>query len=287
MTSDRINDVRSTNDTTHAQKYPCHIRVGTSGYSYAEWVDAGFYPLDTKPGRMLTCYAQIFSVTELNYTWYQMPKAQAIERMRQQVPPGFQFAAKLTRYLTHEVDESAWRGCVKQYRDGIAPLMQSGQLSAVLLQFPPSFHRVPKNRHYLAALLDELDGLPIAIEFRHVSWAVESVYTELERRRITLVIVDTPDIKGLFPTVDIITNPDLFYVRLHGRNAGGWRSGNMQKQFNYDYADNELREWAEGRIEKMAEHTRNGLIFFNNHVQAQAPGNAVKLVGMLETGGLI
>lgn len=287
MTSDRINDVRSTNDTNHDQKYRCHIRVGTSGYSYAEWADAGFYPLDTKPGRMLTCYAQIFSVTELNYTWYQMPKAPAIERMLQQVPPDFQFAAKLIRYLTHEIDEDAWRGYVKQYRDGIAPLVQSGQLAAVLLQFPPSFHRLPKNRRYLAALLDELDGLPMAIEFRHVSWAVESVYAELERRRVTLVAVDTPDIKELFPTVDIITSPDLFYVRLHGRNAGGWRSGNMQKQFNYDYADNELREWAEERIEKMAEHTRNGLIFFNNHVQAQAPGNAMKLAGMLTAGGLL
>jgi uncharacterized protein YecE (DUF72 family) len=164
---------------TPKTKYRCHIRVGTSGYSYAEWAEAGFYPLDTKPGRMLTCYAQIFPVTELNYTWYQMPKSQAIERMLQQVSPDFQFAAKLIRYLTHEIDADAWRGHVKQYRDGIAPLVQSGQLAAVLLQFPPSFHRVPKNRHYLAALLDELDGLPMAIEFRHVSWATESVYAEL------------------------------------------------------------------------------------------------------------
>ena len=207
--------------------------------------------------------------------------------MLQQVSPEFQFAAKLNRYLTHEIDADAWRGYVKQYRDGIAPLVQSGQLAAVLLQFPPSFQRVPKNRHYLAALLDELDGLTMAVEFRHVSWAAESVYAELERRRITLVAVDTPDIKGLFPTLDIMTSPDLFYVRLHGRNARGWRSGNMQKQFNYDYADNELREWAEERIEKMAGHTRNGLIFFNNHVQAQAPGNAVKLQRMLRDRGLI
>ena len=212
---------------TPKAKYSGHIRVGTSGYSYAEWADAGFYPLDTKPGQMLTCYAQTFSVTELNYTWYQMPKSQAIERMLQQVSPDFQFAAKLIRYLTHEIDKDAWRGYVKQYRDGIAPLIQSEQLAAVLLQFPPSFHRIPKNRHYLAALLDELDGLPLAIEFRHVSWATESVYAELERRRITLVVVDTPDIKGLFPTIDVITSPDLFYIRLHGRNARGWRSGNM------------------------------------------------------------
>jgi len=277
----------NTNDTTHDLKYRCDIRIGTSGYSYAEWTDAGFYPLDTKPGQMLACYAQSFPITELNYTWYQMPKSQSIERMRQQVPMGFQFTAKLIRYLTHEIDTDAWRGYVKQYRDGIAPLVQAGQLAAVLLQFPPSFHRTPKNRRYLAALLDELEGLPMAIEFRHVSWAAESVYAELERRRITLVTVDTPPIKGLFPTIDIVTSPDLFYIRLHGRNTRGWRSGNMQKQFNYDYADSELREWAEERIEKMAGHTRSGLIFFNNHVQAQAPRNAGTLTGLLKERGLI
>ena len=53
----------------------CRLRVGTSGYSYAEWVDAGFYPPGTEPSRMLAAYARHFSITELNYTWYQMPKA--------------------------------------------------------------------------------------------------------------------------------------------------------------------------------------------------------------------
>jgi len=275
------------NKPSQKPKYGCDIRVGTSGYSYAEWAEAGFYPLDTKSGGMLACYAQTFTVTELNYTWYQMPKSQAVERMRQQVPPNFQFAAKLIRYLTHEIDVDAWRGHVKQYRDGIAPLIQAGQLAAVLLQFPPSFHRVPKNRRYLAALLDELAGLPLAIEFRHVSWATESVYAELERRRVSLVAVDVPAVKGLFPTVDIVTSPDLFYVRLHGRNTRGWRSGNMQKQFNYDYRDSELREWVEERIEKMAAYTRGGLIFFNNHVQAQAPRNALALKTLLKERGLV
>jgi uncharacterized protein YecE (DUF72 family) len=272
-------------DSGPDKKYDCTIRIGTSGYSYAEWTDAGFYPLDTKPGGMLQWYAQTFSITELNYTWYQMPKAQAIERMLQQVSQDFSFAVKLIRHLTHEVDEGGWRGYVKQYREGIAPLVQSGQLAAVLLQFPPSFHRTPKNRHYLAALLDELGGLPLAVEFRHISWAAERVYTEFERRRVTLVTVDAPNLKGLFPTLDVITNADFFYIRFHGRNAKGWRSGSMQKQFNYDYTDDELREWADGRIEKMAGRTRDGLIFFNNHVRAQAPRNAVRLEALLRERG--
>jgi uncharacterized protein YecE (DUF72 family) len=184
---------------TEPTKSSCRLRVGTSGYSYAEWVNAGFYPPGTRSGQMLPLYAQTFPITELNFTWYQMPKAATIERLRQQAPPSFRFAAKLTRTLTHEVDPNQWRGQVSRYRDGMAPLTQARQLTAVLLQFPPSFSRAPKNRHYLAALLDELDGLPLAVEFRNTSWATDRVFDELERRRTTLVAVDEPNLPGLFP----------------------------------------------------------------------------------------
>jgi len=272
---------------TETPKHNCRLRVGTSGYSYTEWVNAGFYPPGTRSGQMLPLYARTFPITELNFTWYQMPKAAAIERMRQNAPPGFRFAAKLTRTLTHEVDPGQWRGQVAQYRDGMAPLTQTRQLTAVLLQFPPSFSRAPKNRHYLAALLDELDGLPLAVEFRHASWAADRVFAELERRRTTLVAVDEPKLPGLFPQLDVVTNPDLFYIRFHGRNVKGWRSGNMQKQFDYDYSDAELQEWADKIITPMARQAGNGLIFFNNHVRAQAPKNARRLISQLIERGLL
>jgi uncharacterized protein YecE (DUF72 family) len=274
-------------DSKTSKMIACRLWVGTSGYSYGEWTDAGFYPAGTKSSRMLPLYAQHFPITELNYTWYQMPKAHAIERMRQLAPADFHFAAKLTRSLTHEINPDQWRGQVTQYRDGIAPLLQSRQLTTILLQFPPTFARVPGNRHYLAALLDELDGLPLAVEFRHASWATARVFTELERRRTTLVAVDEPDLPGLFPKLDIVTNPDLFYVRFHGRNANGWRSGIMQKQFDYDYRDEELREWVDRRIGKMAAQADSGVIIFNNHVRAQAPRNAVQLINLLVERGLL
>jgi uncharacterized protein YecE (DUF72 family) len=263
------------------------IQVGTSGYSYSEWIDAGFYPPGTRAGHMLPLYARLFPVAELNYTWYQMPKAPALERMRRQAPPAFRFAVKLTRTLTHEIDPDQWRGQAAQYRDGIAPLVLAGQLAAVLLQLPPSFDRTPERRRYLAALLDALEGLPVAVEFRHVSWATDRVFMELEKRRTTLVAVDAPDLPHLFPRLDVVTNPDLFYIRFHGRNAGGWRSGNMQQQFDYDYSAAELQEWAAQPIASMARRARCGLIFFNNHVRAQAPSNARRMIRLLAATGLV
>jgi len=261
----------------------CPLRVGTSGYAYPEWSEAGFYPPGTPAREMLALYARQFSVTELNYTWYQMPRAAAMERMLPKVPADFGFAAKLTRTMTHEIDPHGWRGKAVQFRDGIAPLMQAGRLLSVLIQLPPTFERNAANRRYLAHLLDALAGLPLAVEFRHRTWALAPVFDELQRRRVTLVAVDAPDLPYLFPKLDVVTNPDLFYVRFHGRNARGWRSGNMQKQFDYLYSSNELQQWSRTIIPKMAARAHSGIAFFNNHVRAQAPRNANMLMTELCT----
>jgi uncharacterized protein YecE (DUF72 family) len=260
--------------------------VGTSGYSYAEWVGGGFYPSGTRSADMLAVYARSFPITELNYTWYQMPRAEMIERLLQRAPTAFRFTAKLNRSLTHEIDPDLWRGCAAQYRDGIAPLHQSGQLMAILVQLPPGFVYVPPNRRYLAALLDELEGLPLAVEFRHRSWAREQVFAELRRRRVALVAVDTPELPGLFPPLAAVTNPALFYVRFHGRNSRGWRSGDMQKQFDYDYSDEDLQQWCDKQVVDLLTGARDGVLFFNNHVRAQAPANARRLMALLRARGL-
>ncbi len=257
------------------------LYIGTSGYSYAEWVDAGFYPDGTHSANMLDHYTRMFSTSELNYTWYQMPKAPAIERMCAKVPDHFRFTAKLTRTMTHEIKKGQWQKEAILYRQGIEPLIKTQKLLCVLIQLPPYFKRTPDMRSYLAALLDELAGLPLAVEFRHDSWVNDKVFSELQRRKVTLVSVDEPDLPGLFPFLDVVTNPDLFYIRFHGRNAKGWRSGNMQKQFDYNYNDWELKEWAATIKDTMMPEAATGGIYFNNHVRGQAPKNALRLLSLL------
>lgn len=278
--------MNTTPNINQEPSHPCHLFVGTSGYSYTEWTDAGFYTPGTKSGQMLSQYAEHFSTTELNYTWYQMPKAEAIERQRSMVPPEFLFAAKLTRTLTHEIDPKLWPDHAVSYRNGVVPLVQTGQLAAVLIQLPPMFTRTPPNRKHLAELLDKLHGLPLAVEFRHSSWANDRVFAELERRKVTLVAVDEPDLPGLFPALDVVTNPDLFYIRFHGRNAKSWRSGNMQLQFDYNYSDEEMAQWIDEKIAPMSQQARKGILYFNNHVRAQATNNARETIRLLERYGL-
>jgi uncharacterized protein YecE (DUF72 family) len=285
---DPVEDAEQTSSTMSAEQSDrCALWIGTSGYSYPEWVRAGIYPPGTKGPQMLPLYAQEFPVTELNYTWYQMPSAEAIDRQRTLVPSSFKFSAKLTRTLTHDVDEEAWRNEAKKYRAGISPLVHSGQLFAVLVQFANGFDRSLKNRAYLAALLDELHDLPLAVEFRNVSWADDKVFAELERRQVSLVTVDKPDITGLFPALDVVTNPNLFYVRFHGRNTAGWQSHKMAQQFDYDYSDDELATWINERLRRILASAQTGAMFFNNHVRGQAPRNARLLLDMIKRSGLI
>ena len=265
---------------------PCRLYVGTSGYSYTEWAKAGFYPPDTPPAEMLGFYSRCFSITELNDTWYQLPRAETIERRRLKIPSHFLFATRVTRTLTHEIDPSRWSDMAICYRDGLAPLVQARQLAAVLIQLPPTFDRTPMYRKHLAELLDMLHGLPLAIEFHHRSWATDRVLAELERRRIALVTIDGPDLPNVFPVLDAVTNPDLIYVRFYGRNERGWRSGKPAARFDYDYSDDELHQWVDRRIGILSRHARRGILFFNNHVRAQAPENARRMIRILKEKGL-
>ena len=263
----------------------CELFIGTSGYSYPEWIDAGFYPEKTPSGRMLELYSHTFCAVELNYTWYQMARAEIMERMLARVEKRdcFYFTAKLTRTMTHEISDN-WPEHARSYIQGITPLLTAGRLLAVLIQFPTSFHRTRENRQYLARLLDSLHKLPLAVEFRHRSWAVDAVFAGLRERAVTLVTVDAPALANLFPTLDVVTSSDLFYVRLHGRNRDGWFSGQMQKQFDYTYSEQELREWAEQRIPAMAGQCRRGVLFFNNHVAGQAVDNARAMTRLVRQG---
>ncbi len=262
------------------------LRVGTSGYSYAEWVTAGVYPPGTQPGHMLGLYATMFPITELHHTWYQMPKAEALERLRKQVPSDFLFTALLTRTLTHEVDRTQWRKEVARYRDGIAPLLQTKQLVAVVVQFGQEFDRSCEHRQYLAALLDELEGVPLAVEFGHDSWMHHRVCAELEKRHVTLVAADKPRLPGWFPSLSIVTNHELMYIRFHGRNTSGWRSGNLVHRCTYNYRDEELQEWIDEHIIPMAEQVLSGVVVFTNHVFGYAVSNAKRLVELLYRAGI-
>lgn len=263
------------------QKEGCSIAIGTCGYSYVEWVDNGFYSPQAKNSEMLSQYCHQFAIVEINYTWYQVPQKDAIKRLVQRSPAHFQFTAKISRHITHERPDDLER-YIALYKQGITPLKQ--QLTALLIQLPSEFTYTTSNRLYLARILDGFAEFPLAVEFRHPSWAMDSVFMELEKRKISLVTVDVPPLPHLFPSLDVVTNPNLLYIRFHGRNTVGWQSGSMQKKFDYNYSLNELKQFHQQYLAPMLAQSSHGVVFFNNHVKAQAPRNARSFGHYLEQG---
>jgi uncharacterized protein YecE (DUF72 family) len=258
------------------------VLVGTSGYSYEDWVGP-VYPEGTPPREFLPLYAAEFPVVELNFTYYSQPKAAAVSRMMEKTPEGFRFAMKAHRTMTHEITEDLKRE-IAVFREGIAPLAGAGRLAAVLLQFPYSFAYTPENRETLSVLSGELGDLPLAVEFRKAEWMRDKVKVGLRERKIALVSVDEPDLPNLLKPVTDVT-ADFAYVRFHGRNAAKWWTGDNVSRYDYLYGPEELDEWT-GRIKEILKRARMLMIFFNNHRRGMAVQNARQMREMLQQQGL-
>ncbi|MFW6061486.1 MAG: DUF72 domain-containing protein [Planctomycetota bacterium] len=240
--------------------------VGTSGYSFADWVGT-FYPPGTSKREMFEQYVRHFPTTELNFTYYRMPTTRTMESMVRRSPEGFDFWVKANQRTTHEGDRSA----APEFIDQLAPLREAGKLAGVLLQFPQSFHRSVASRKYLAACCEDFAELPLAVEFRHRSWDHPSTNKGLRARQIALVIPDVPPIPNLYRPAPTITAP-IGYLRLHSRNGDLWYAGAAQR-YDYDYSQREMQdlltEWRQ-----LAAQADRVYAFFNNCHRGQAAQNA-------------
>src|SRR5438105_11636985 len=76
------------------------LLAGASGYSFKEWKGT-FYPDTMKPDGMLAWYSERLPTVEINNTFYQMPKTAVLENWAKTTPPGFSFAIKASRRITH------------------------------------------------------------------------------------------------------------------------------------------------------------------------------------------
>jgi uncharacterized protein YecE (DUF72 family) len=255
------------------------VRVGTSGYSFADWIGP-FYPRGIRPADQLRYYAARFDLLEVNVTYYRIPDAKLMAGMEARTPPGFAFLVKLYGELTHErhLDGDLVRGVAS----ALEPLRAAGKLRGLLAQFPQSFHNDENNRAHLARLRDAFPADDLFVEFRHRDWVQAPVFEFLRGLKLGYVSVDEPDLPGLVPDITRVTN-GIGYVRLHGRNATNWHAQGRGHSDRYDYlySDEELREWA-AKIRRMMDEARQVFVLFNNCHAGQAPANAQAMKELLQ-----
>lgn len=243
------------------------ILIGTSGWTYPSWKGT-FYPEDLPSARFLEFYAQEFPTTEVNYSFYHLPRPSTYQKWVAQVPEEFVFAVKASRLITHVkrlVDvEEPWRVFVKNARAlGL-------HLGPILFQFPPSL-RCDRSRlegflNIARQAVSKFPPLRLVFEFRHESWFVDDIYRLLSRCDAALCIADSPR----YPRRDVLT-AGFAYLRFHGRT----------KLFASCYTKNELADEAK----TIDRYLRNGLdvyAYFNNDAEGHAVANARTLRALVE-----
>ena len=149
------------------------VWIGTSGWVYKDWFDV-LYPSKTPPGRFLPIYAARFPAVEINRSYYRLPDRNVFEGWRAQSPPGFLFAVKASRFLTH----------MKKLKDPEQPLERlmtaatglGEKLGPVLFQFPRQWRLNRERLEYFLGALRPCAPTRFAFEFRHESWLTPGVY---------------------------------------------------------------------------------------------------------------
>jgi uncharacterized protein YecE (DUF72 family) len=241
---------------------PRPVRLGCSGWNYASWKDE-FY--ERRPARLwLEHYARHFDTVEVNTTFYRLPRSEAVANWERVAPPGFTFAIKVSRYLTHIKRLTDVAGGLARLSERIGPLLRSEKMGPLLWQLPPSFRR--DDQRLRSALAQFPREQRHCIEFRHASWFVEETYEALREHGVALVIGDRPEVKGF--QAEVFT-ADWTFVRFHYGSRG--RRGN--------YSEGELQEWAS----KFREWRDAVEVFayYNNDWEVFAVRNAIRMKELL------
>jgi uncharacterized protein YecE (DUF72 family) len=240
------------------------VWVGCSGWSYADW--RGRLYDGVPSSRWLERYAEVFDTVEVNATFYRLARRPTVEGWVEQTPPGFLFAVKASRYLTHmrrlrDVEEG-----IERFWDPLEPLREAERLGPVLWQLPDSFRR---DDDLLATTLEALPPARHCFEFRHPSWFAAPVMRLLASHGAALAIGD--DKRRPLPPAR--PTGALAYLRLHYGSRG--RDGN--------YSAAELARWRR-RIAAWRAR-REVFVYLNNDWRGFAPANAVELKrGLYDAG---
>jgi uncharacterized protein YecE (DUF72 family) len=228
--------------------------IGTSGYNYPEW-KGHFYPADLPASKMLPYYASRFRTVEINYTFYRMPTAKAVDGWLAATPDTFRFTLKAPKRITHDRRLKEVGDLVRGFCDLAAGL--GPRLATLLFQLPPN---LKCNLDVFDAFLDTLPPkVPAAFEFRNASWLDDAVYQRLQARNLALCIADTGD-----KTTPMVETADYGYFRL--RDEG------------YQAAD--IARWA-SEITSHASRWREAFVYFKHEDEGKGPEFGQALMRLL------
>jgi uncharacterized protein YecE (DUF72 family) len=204
-------------------------------------------------------YAQHFNTVELNNSFYRQPPRERFEAWREQAPPGFLFAVKGSRYITHIKRLAVEKKSIDLVVDSALGL--DDKLGPILFQLQANFHLdLERLKHFVGMLPKEVR---FTLEFRHDSWLVPAVFELLRAHRIALTIPDHPKM----PKSLEITS-DFTYIRMHLPPEG------------LGYGRRALEPWA-ARVLDWGRDKLDVFVYFNNDMEGHAIKDAQTVISLV------
>ena len=220
-----------------------------------------FYPEKMPAREHFAFYAQHFNTVELNNSFYRQPPRERFEAWREQAPPGFVFAVKGSRYVTHIKRLAVEKKSVDLVVD--AALGLGDKLGPILFQLQANFHVDLERLERFVGMLPE--DVRFTLEFRHDSWLVPAVFELLRAHRIALCIPDHPKMPK---SVELTS--DFTYIRMHLPPQG------------IGYGQRALQTWAD-RIVEWRRAGQDVYVYFNNDMEGHAIQDANTLMSLVHT----
>jgi uncharacterized protein YecE (DUF72 family) len=219
---------------------PGIIRVGIGGWTFEPW-RGSFYPKGLPHTKELAYASERLTSIEVNGTFYRTQSPATYRKWASEVPDGFVFSIKGSRYVTN-------RGVLREAADSIKRFLGSGvtelgtKLGPLLWQFAP-FKKFDEADFggFLELLPDKFDGhsLRHVIEVRHDSFKSPAFIALLRRFKMPPVYTD----HVTYPNIADVT-ADFVYARLQ-RGEDHTPTAYPPKQIE-EWAGR-LRTWAAGK----------------------------------------
>jgi uncharacterized protein YecE (DUF72 family) len=236
------------------------VRIGCSGWIYKHWRGA-FYPEKMAQRLWFAHYAETFQTVELNTSFYHLPKADTFTKWRDQAPPGFRYAVKAPRFITHM---KKLKECAEPVNEFLTRARNLGEaIGPILYQLPPRWGCNLERLDEFIALLPR--DLTHVFEFRETSWLTPELLAVLDARGVSFCAHDMAGSR----TERWAAGP-IAYVRFHGGEGKYWGR----------YADERLLAWTDW-IVAQAKGGRDVWCYFNNDIYAHAIHDALTLKSMV------
>lgn len=257
------------------------IALGTSSWSFDAWRGV-FYPENLAKDDYLAYYARRFRSVEVNTSFYGLPAPNTLLRWVEAVPPGFTFALKFPRQISHEKRLAQSDVETLAFLDVLAALGPAA--GPALLQLPPDFSRQRYGR-VLASYLDWLAPLAapfrVAVEVRAADLMTASFAAFLAERGFALALIDRVDTPDLYDVWNEARGGvDFAFIRWIGDDRNGPKG---DREITAP-RDADLDRWT-ARMLSLAGQGCGVFGYMHNPYEGHAPASVARLEARLAAQG--